>query len=112
MAEEGEGERRKKNAWIKLISSPVGYLQQAKAISLACSFLPAALFPEGSVEAGRKMHELLWQLQPAPNCLLLKDPSGIDTDLFQISRKHQIYHISRRELYYMHNCFFWSGAEK
>lgn len=75
MAEEEEGERRKNNAWIKLISSPVGYLQQAKAISPACSFLPAALFPEGSVETGHKMHKLLWQLQPAPIHLLLKDAS-------------------------------------
>lgn len=109
---EGEAERRKKIAWIKLISSPVGYLQQAKAISPACRFLPAVLFPCSSVEASHKMQELFSQLQPAPSCLLSKDPSRIVTDLFQISRKHQIYHTRRRELYYMRNCFFWPGAKK
>lgn len=111
MAEEGEGER-KKNAWTKLISNHVSYLQQAEAVSPACSFLSAALFPEDSVEVGHKMHELLWQLQLAPSCLLLKDPSSIATDLLEISRKHHSYHTGRRELYYMHNYFFWSGAEK
>lgn len=35
MEEEGKGERRKKNAWIKLISSPMGYLQQANCAGLA-----------------------------------------------------------------------------
>lgn len=35
MEEEGEGERREKTAWIKIISSPTGYLQQANCAGLA-----------------------------------------------------------------------------
>jgi len=87
-------------------------MQPAKAISPACSFLSAALFTEGSVESGHKIHKLIRQLQPAPSCLLSKVPSRTAMDLLQISRKHKIYHISIKELYYMHNCFLWSGAKK
>lgn len=80
MAEEGDGERRQKSAWIELISSSVVSLQQAKAIFPARRFLPDALFPKGSMEASHKVRKLLHHLHLAPSCLPSKEPSRFATD--------------------------------
>lgn len=53
---------KQKSTWIKLISSSVVSLQQAKAIFLACSFLPDALLPVDSMETSHKVHKLLHNL--------------------------------------------------